>query len=37
MEANYTYDADGYPTSCGFTEYLSGGGSRQGTVTYTYN
>ncbi len=37
LEANYTYDADGYPISCGFTEYLSGGGTREGTVTYTYN
>lgn len=37
METNYTYDTDGYPTSCAFTEYLSGGGTRQGTVTFTYN
>lgn len=37
MEANYTYDSDGYPISCGFTEYLSNGSTRQGTVTFTYN
>lgn len=37
LEANYTYDADGYPISCGFIEHLSGGGTREGTVTYTYN
>lgn len=37
MEANYTYDTDGYPVSCSFKEYLSGGGTRQGTVTFTYN
>ena len=36
-EANYTYDTDGYPTSCAFTEHLGGGETRQGTVTFTYN
>lgn len=36
-EANYTYDTDGYPVSCGFIEHLSGGGTREGTVTFTYN
>lgn len=36
-EANYTYDADGYPISCGFIEHLSNGGTREGTVTYIYN
>ena len=27
-EANYTYDTDGYPISCGFTEYLNSGETR---------
>lgn len=36
-EANYTYDVDGYPISCGFTEYLNDGTTRQGTIQFTYN
>jgi len=36
LEANYTYDTDGYPISCGFTEYLYSGGSRSGNVIFTY-
>lgn len=36
MEASYTYDSDGYPLTCVFTEYLSNGDTRQGTVTYSY-
>lgn len=36
MEASYTYDADGYPLTCVFTEYLTGGDTRTGTITYSY-
>ncbi len=35
-EANYTYDTDGYPISCGFTEYLNSGETRSSNVIFTY-
>lgn len=36
LEANYTYDSDGYPISCGFIEYLNDGTTREGNVLFTY-
>ena len=36
LEAIYTYDTDGYPLSCEYTEHLNNGDTRQGSVTYTY-